>query len=109
VISSTNWHQKGNPIRKNLTISQCGTADVPLTRGRKAPDLSLYEVKPTGTGQGDNKDNDDDNSILTVVYEYAYSEDSAKLARDSAHHLLLSRGRVQLVVAVDVSPVLSLS
>jgi hypothetical protein len=62
----------------------------------------LYEVKATGAGQGDNNDNDDDNSIPTVVYEYAYSEDSAKLARDSARHLLLSRGRVQLVVAVDV-------
>lgn len=50
----------------------------------------MYEVKATGTGQGDNKDNDDDNSIPTVVYEYAYSDDSAKLARDSARHLLLS-------------------
>jgi len=84
------------------TISQCGTTDVPLTRGRKAPNLSLYEVKATGTGQGNNKDNDDDNSIPTVIYEYAYSEDSAKLAWDSARHLLLSHGRVQLVVAVDV-------
>ena len=41
-------------------------------------------------------------TLPTVVYEYAYSEDSVKLARDSARHLLLSRGRVQLVVAIDV-------
>ena len=62
----------------------------------------MYEVKATSAGQGNNKDNDNDNSIPTVVYEYAYSKDSAKLAWDSAHHLLLSRGRVQLVVAIDV-------
>lgn len=62
----------------------------------------MYEVKATGAGEDNSTYNDDDNSIPTVVYEYAYSEDSLKLARDSARHLLLSRGRVQFVVAIDV-------
>lgn len=85
------------------TITQCDTADVPLTRGYKAPDFSLYEVKVTGDdGKDDEIDIHKDNSTPTVVYEYGYSEDSAKLALDSARHLLLSRGRVQLVVAVDI-------
>lgn len=82
-------------------IAQCGTADVPLTSGHKSPDFSLYEFKEIDTDN--NVDGiDDDNSIPTVVYEYAYSQDSKKLALDAARHLLLSRGRVQLVVAINV-------
>ena len=72
----------------------------PLRPWPQCPDLSLYEVKVTGGGQGDNKVNDDDNSIPTVVCKYACSEVSTKVARNSARHLSLSRGRVQLVVAL---------
>ena len=42
------------------------------------------------------------NMMPTVVFEYGHSETSHKLALDAVHHLLLSQGLVQLVIAVDV-------
>jgi hypothetical protein len=78
-------------------IVECGTADVPLTRGTKSPDFSLYEV--THHGQPGESEL---NSTPTVVFEYGYSETSYKLALDAARHLLLSQGLVQLVIVVDV-------
>lgn len=78
-------------------IVACGTADVPLTKGVKSPDYSLYEV--TDRGQPGEMEL---NSTPTVVFEYGYTETSHKLALDAARHLLLSQGLVQLVVVVDV-------
>jgi len=70
---------------------------VPLTKGVKSPDYSLYEV--TDHGQPGETEL---NSTPTVVFEYGYTETSHKLALDTARHLLLSQGLVQLVVVVDV-------
>jgi hypothetical protein len=70
---------------------------VPLTKGVKSPDYSLYEV--TDHGQPGETEL---NSTPTVVFEYGYTETSHKLALDAARHLLLSQGLVQLVVVVDV-------
>jgi hypothetical protein len=77
-------------------IVACGTADVPLTKGVKSPDYSLYEV--TDSGQPGEAEL---NSTPTVVFEYGYTETSRKLALDAARHLLLSQGLVQLVVVID--------
>ena len=84
-------------LYRGSRIIECGTADVPLTRGTKSPDFSLYEVTHRGEhGEAEL------NSTPTVVFEYGYSETGHKLALDAARHLLLSQGLVQLVVVVDV-------
>ena len=70
---------------------------MPLTKGVKSPDYSLYEV--TYRGQPGETEL---NSIPTVVFKYGYTKTSHKLTLDAAHHLLLSQGLVQLVVMVDV-------
>ena len=84
-------------LYRGSQIVECGTADVPLTRGTKSPDFSLYEV----THRGEH-DESEFNSTPTVIFEYGHSETSHKLALDAARHLLWSKGLVQLVVMVDV-------
>jgi len=79
-------------------ITQCGTADVKLTCGHKAPDFSLYELKDTAESEADK----DDNSTPTVVWEVGYSENVKKLALDAARHICLTRGRVLLVITIDI-------
>jgi len=84
-------------LYRGSQIVECGMADVPLTRGTKSSDFSLYEV----THQGEHGKSEL-NSMPTVVFKYSYSETSHKLALDAARHLLLSQGLVQQVVVVDV-------
>jgi hypothetical protein len=84
-------------LYRGSQIVECGMADVPLTRGTKSSDFSLYEV----THRGEHGKSEL-NSMPTVVFKYSYSETSHKLALDAARHLLLSQGLVQLVVVVDV-------
>jgi hypothetical protein len=51
----------------------------------------------------ENEADKDDNSTPTVVWEVTYyGETSTKLALDAAHHICLTRGRVLLVVTVDI-------
>jgi hypothetical protein len=85
-------------------IVTCRTADVPLTKGVKSPDYSLYEV--TDHGQPGETEL---NLTPTIVFVYGYTATSHKFVLDAVRHLLLSQGLVQLVVVVDVkrrSPVL---
>ena len=84
-------------LYRGSQIVECGMADVPLTRGTKSSDFSLYEV----THQGEHGKSEL-NSMPTVVFKYSYSETSHKLTLDAACHLLLSQGLVQQVVVVDV-------
>jgi hypothetical protein len=49
-------------------IVTCGTADVPLTKGIKSPNYSLYEV--TDNGQPCKTEL---NSTPTIVFEYGYT------------------------------------
>ena len=78
-------------------IIEGGCADIYYNSGFKSPDFSLYEVKDGG-GVSD----DQDNSTPTVVFEVAYSQDTRSVVEEAARHICLTRGEVQLVVAIDI-------
>ncbi|KIM85872.1 hypothetical protein PILCRDRAFT_4992 [Piloderma croceum F 1598] len=81
--------------RSRIVVGGC--ADIHYNSGHKSPDFSLYEVKDGGVS------NDQDSSTPTVVFEVAYSQTTRSVVQEAARHICLTRGEVQLVVAIDIA------
>jgi hypothetical protein len=73
-----------------------GSADIHHSTGYKSPDFSLYEVND------DNPLKILDNTTPTIVFEVAYTQPTRSVVLEAARHICLTRGQVQLVVAIDI-------
>jgi hypothetical protein len=73
-----------------------GSADIHHSTGYKSPDFSLYEVND------DNPSKILDNTTPTIVFEVAYTQPTRSVVLEAARHICLTRGQVQLVVAIDI-------
>jgi hypothetical protein len=73
-----------------------GCADIHYNSGYKSPDFSLYEVKDGGVSD------DQDSSTPTIAFEVTYSQSTRSVVEEAARHIFLTRGQVQLVVAIDI-------
>ena len=75
------------------------SANIDLEDGAKSPDYGLYEKHP------DLADLPLLHVLPTVVWEVAYSDKEAKLAKDLARHVACSNGGVRLAIGVNIEHV----
>jgi hypothetical protein len=78
------------------TIIEGGSADIHHHSGYKSPDFSLYEVNDN------NPSKILDSTTPTIVFEVAYTQPTRSVVLEAARHICLTRGEVQLVVAIDI-------
>ena len=87
----------GYPERyRRSSVAMGSSANIHNSGGYKSPDFSLYEIDE------DNRSEILDRTSPMIVFEVAYTQPSRKVELEAARHICLTRGQVQLVIAVDI-------
>ena len=87
----------GYPERyRRSSVAMGGSANIHNSGGYKSPDFSLYKIDE------DNRSEILDRTSPMIVFEVAYTQPSRKVELEAAHHICLTRGQVQLVIAIYI-------